>query len=111
LCETLTDAEAVFGDRPAAVARELTKRFETVERGNIRTLAERFAEQPPRGEITLLLGPAEDEAVDDLDARLSDALASQSVKDAAAVVALATGLPRKLVYARALELAKGGDTP
>jgi len=107
LCETLADAESVFGDRPAAVARELTKRFETVERGNIRTLAERFAAQPPRGEITLLLGPAEDEAVDDLDARLSDALASQSVKDAASVVALATGLPRKLVYARALELAKG----
>jgi 16S rRNA (cytidine1402-2'-O)-methyltransferase len=93
------------------VARELTKRFETVERGSIQALAERFAAQPPRGEITLLLGPAEDEAVDDLDARLSDALASQSVKDAAAVVALATGLPRKLVYARALELAKGGGTP
>jgi 16S rRNA (cytidine1402-2'-O)-methyltransferase len=111
LCETLADVQAVFGNRPAAVARELTKRFETVERGSVQALTERFAEQAPRGEITLLLGPAEDEEVDDLDARLSDALASQSVKDAAAVVALATGLPRKLVYARALELAKGDGAP
>ena len=42
-------------DRPAAVCRELTKRFEEVVGGSLRELAERFAE-PPKGEITLVLG-------------------------------------------------------
>ena len=42
--------------RPAAVCRELTKRFEEVVRGSVEALAARFAE-PPRGEITLVLGP------------------------------------------------------
>jgi 16S rRNA (cytidine1402-2'-O)-methyltransferase len=109
LLETLADLRDIFGDRPAAVARELTKRFETVERGTAGEIAERFAREPPRGEITLLLGPADDEDVEDLDGRLERALAGQSVKDAAAVVAAATGLPRKLVYARALELASRPD--
>jgi 16S rRNA (cytidine1402-2'-O)-methyltransferase len=114
LCDTLADLKDIFGDRPAAVARELTKRFETVERGSVGEIADRFARQEPRGEITLLLGPADDEDVEDLDARLTRALAGQSVKDAAALVAAATGLPRKLVYGRALELAsqgKQGDEP
>lgn len=110
LCEALSDLREVFGDRPAAVARELTKRFETVERGTVSELEARFAAREPRGEITLLLGPADDEDVEDLDGRLSRALAHGSVKDAAALVAQATGLPRKVVYARALELARG-DKP
>ena len=42
-------------ERPAAVCRELTKRFEEVVRGTLGELAERFAE-PPKGEITLVLG-------------------------------------------------------
>ena len=90
----------------AAVARELTKRFETLERGTLSALSSRFAEEAPRGEITLLVGPAEEDAVDDLDSRLRQALATYSVRDAAALVAQATGLPRKTVYARALELAQ-----
>jgi 16S rRNA (cytidine1402-2'-O)-methyltransferase len=105
LRETLTDLGEIFGNRQAAVARELTKRFETVERGTVTEIAAHYALEEPRGEITLLLGPADDEDVEDLDARLERALATESVKDAAALVALATGLPRKVVYARALELA------
>ena len=45
-------------ERPAAVCRELTKRFEEVARGTVAELAERFAEAP-KGEVTLVLGPAE----------------------------------------------------
>jgi 16S rRNA (cytidine1402-2'-O)-methyltransferase len=106
LRETLADLRAVFGNRQAAVARELTKRFETVERGLLDTLCGHYAREEPRGEITVLIGPAGDEDVEDLDSRLRDALASQSVKDAATIVAQVTGLPRKIVYARALELSK-----
>lgn len=104
LLETLADLQEVFGDRGGAVARELTKRFETVERGRISELTALFTNEAPRGEITLLIGPPEAEDPEDLDGRLRAALATQTVKDAAALVSAATGLPRKVVYARALQL-------
>lgn len=110
LAEALADMAAAFGPRPAAVARELTKRFEEVRRGTLDALAAHYAEQAARGEITVLVGPAAAEAADaeTLDARLRAALAGNSLKDAAALVAAATGLPRKVVYARALELGAEG---
>jgi 16S rRNA (cytidine1402-2'-O)-methyltransferase len=104
LLDTLADLLDVFGDRSAAVARELTKRFETVERGQVSSLARVFSQQPVRGEITILIGPPEVDDPEDLDGRLRTALATQTVKDAAALVSTATGLPRKLVYARALQI-------
>ncbi len=105
LAEMLADLREVFGDRPAAVARELTKRFEEVRRGGVGALAAFYAESAARGEITVVLGPAVAEADDeDLDGQLRRALAANSVKDAAALVATATGLPRRTVYARALVL-------
>lgn len=105
LAETLADLRAAFGDRPAAVARELTKRFEEVRRGTLEGLAAGQAADPARGEITLVLGPApEEQDAAGLDEQLLQALAQGSVKDAAALVAVATGLPRKMVYARALAL-------
>lgn len=108
LAEMLADLHASFGDRQAAVARELTKRFEEVRRGPVSALAAAYADTPPRGEITVLVGPPEQDDPEDLDGRLRAALATQSVRDAAATVAAATGLPRKTVYARALELAAEG---
>jgi 16S rRNA (cytidine1402-2'-O)-methyltransferase len=104
LLETLADLRDVFGDRAAAVARELTKRFETIERGKVSDLSAIFTRETPRGEITLLIGPPETDDPEDLDGRLRSALATQTVKDAAALVSTATGLPRKIVYARALEI-------
>jgi 16S rRNA (cytidine1402-2'-O)-methyltransferase len=110
LAEALEDLAAVLGDRPAAVARELTKRFETVRRGRLADLAAAYAaEDAPKGEIVLLVGPPQEGAqatsADDLDRRLLAALQSHSVKDAASVVAGETGRPRRQVYARAIELA------
>ena len=104
--ETLADLAAAFGDRPACVARELTKRYEEVRRGTLPDLAAAFAAAPPRGEVTLLVGPAPEEAPDaaGLEAALRAALASHSVKEAVALVSAATGLPRRAVYARALAL-------
>ncbi len=108
LAETLTDMVELFGDRPAAVARELTKRFEEVRRGSLAELATHYAGHPPRGEITLLLGPPSNErpSEDELDVRLRAALATHSLKQAVADVAAQTGLPRRQVYARALAIEK-----
>ena len=104
-------AEAFGGDRPAAVARELTKKFEEVRRGALADLAAHYATHEARGEITIVVGPAPDETAAEeatLDARLRAALGSGlSLRDAAATVATATGLPRKQVYARALDLLHG----
>jgi 16S rRNA (cytidine1402-2'-O)-methyltransferase len=108
LAETLADMAAAFGARPAAVARELTKRFEEVRRGPVSDLAGWYAANKVRGEVTVLLGPGGENADHErLDERLLAALARGSVKDAATLVAAATGLPRKVVYVRALELAAG----
>jgi 16S rRNA (cytidine1402-2'-O)-methyltransferase len=62
LADTLEDAATILGDRRAVVARELTKVYEEFARGTIRELAARFAANPARGEITLLIGPAPAEA-------------------------------------------------
>ena len=108
LPDTLTDIASILGSRPAAVARELTKKFETVRRGTTTSLAAQFAEEgPPKGEVVIMVAaPTEDSPITglDLDAKIDTALASMSVKDAAAVVAADTGLPRRDVYARALAL-------
>jgi 16S rRNA (cytidine1402-2'-O)-methyltransferase len=103
--EALADMAAAFGDRPAALTRELTKLYEEVRRGGLVELAGMYAQTEPRGEVTIVVGPADEapEAVD-LDALLTAALKTQSVREAAAGVAEATGLPRKVVYARALAL-------
>jgi len=104
--ETLADLAELFGARAGALAREMTKKFEEVWRGTLPDLAARCEAAAPRGEVTLLVGPpdAADTAVSaaDMDALLVEALRTQSVREAAAGVAAATGLPRKLVYARAL---------
>ena len=105
LADALADMAQSFGARPAAVARELTKRFEEIRRGGLAALAEHYAAAEARGEVTVVVGPAAEDDVEDLDGRLRTALAGHSVKDAAALVAAATGLPRKLVYARAMDLA------
>jgi 16S rRNA (cytidine1402-2'-O)-methyltransferase len=113
LSETLADMASVLGDRPAAIAREMTKRFEEVRRGNLAALAAHYQEAgPPKGEIVIVVGapqsaPTQDEAAAaaTLDDMLRDALAGASLRDAAASVAIASGLPRRTVYARALVLA------
>lgn len=99
--------EALGGDRKAVVARELTKMFETFRRGSLGELAAAFAgEPPPKGEITIMIGPPEtdgDEAID-IDTLLREKLANASLSAAVAEAVAETGLRRSAVYKRALAL-------
>ena len=108
LAEALADMVEILGPRPAAIARELTKRFEEIRRGTLAELAGHYAAaDAPLGEIVVVIGPPgaeSDGAAPDLDALLQQAMADMSLRDAAASVAEATGLPRRDIYARALAL-------
>jgi 16S rRNA (cytidine1402-2'-O)-methyltransferase len=102
---TLRELYDRFGDGPAAVLRELTKKFETVVNGSLSELIGRFEEEP-KGEcvIAFIPGQKEEAEAPDLDETLRDLLKTGSVKDAAAIAAERLNLPKKQVYRRALEL-------
>ena len=110
LAPSLADMARILGPRDAMIGREMTKMFEQTRRGTLDDLAARYqASGPPKGEVTIVVAPFKKEAVDDagLDRRLKAALKNATVRDAAAEVSAATGLARRKVYARALELQKG----
>jgi 16S rRNA (cytidine1402-2'-O)-methyltransferase len=103
LVRSLSVLGRVTPDRPAAVCRELTKRFEEVSRGTVAELASRFSESV-RGEVTLVLGAAE-AAGDDaaaLDAVGELVAAGVARRQAADVVARLTGVPRNRLYRSSL---------
>ena len=116
LQESLADmVQALGAARPAAVAREITKRFESVYRGTVATLAEQSLRDPDmsRGEIVIVVGGAteqvapEDAEVDQL---LRALLAELSVSQAAKVAARVSGRPRKQLYDRALALGSAPES-
>jgi 16S rRNA (cytidine1402-2'-O)-methyltransferase len=106
LADSLTTCADVLGERPAAVARELTKLHEEVRRDTLGALARHYAESgAPKGEIVVVIGPPlPEEQAFDVDAALESALKSMAVKEAATAVAAASGKPRREIYARALAL-------
>lgn len=107
LAAALADMADILGDRPAAVARELTKLHEELRRDLLSRLAIAYAE-PPKGEVVVVVGPpgaAPPATAESLDDQLTAALRRMSARDAAALVAAALGLPRRQVYSRALALA------
>ena len=96
-----------FGnERRAVICRELTKRYEEVVRGTIGDLVTWLDGRALRGEVVIVIDRAPDRLVDGagLVQALRDALAVQSLKDAVALVADQTGLPRRSVYQAALKL-------
>ncbi|HEY0044479.1 MAG TPA: 16S rRNA (cytidine(1402)-2'-O)-methyltransferase [Allosphingosinicella sp.] len=96
-----------LGDRQAAVAREISKKFEETVTGTLAELAERYADAPPKGEIVIVIGPPgepEPAAEADIDSALAEAMTRLSASRAAAEVAEKLGLPRRQVYERALAL-------
>ena len=108
LAACLGDMEAVLGNRPAAVARELTKKFEETVRGSLSELAERYSEDgAPQGEIVLFVSGASREnalSPDEVEERLKSLIASMPVKEAAASLAAETGLSKRDLYQRALAI-------
>jgi 16S rRNA (cytidine1402-2'-O)-methyltransferase len=105
LAETLSDMAEILGDRAAAVARELTKLFEETRRGNLRQLAAHYEKAgAPKGEITLVVQGAKDDAPDlaKLDGLLDKALEFMPVRTAAEFLASVLDLPRNPIYERAL---------
>jgi len=96
-----------LGDREAAVAREITKKFEECVTGSLTELAARYADAPPRGEIVIVVdqpGEAPPASAEDADTALAEALTRLPVSKAAGEVAKRFGLDRKALYARAMEL-------
>jgi 16S rRNA (cytidine1402-2'-O)-methyltransferase len=99
---TLRSLASVQPERPVAVCRELTKRFEEVVRGSAAELAERLRE-PPKGEITLVLGGVTAAPAPGDEARATDAVrelvaAGLPRRRAAAVVSGLTGVSRRRLY-------------
>lgn len=96
-----------LGDREAAVAREITKKFEECVTGSLTQLSARYADAPPKGEIVIVVAPpgeAPPASAEDADAALAEALTRLPASKAAGEVAKKLGLDRKALYARALEM-------
>jgi len=93
-------------ERPVALCRELTKRFEEVRRGTLASVLHDIDGTALKGEIVLVVGRGVPQAAsaEDLDAALRAALSRSRVKEASAEVAAALGLPKRDVYQRALAL-------
>ncbi len=107
LAACLAALAAGLGDREAAVTREISKRFEEAVTGTLTTLAERYADAPPKGEIVIVVAPPGDPAPaspDDADAALTEALTRLPASKAAGEVAKRLGVDRKALYARAMEM-------
>jgi len=107
LAASLADMAEILGGRDAAVTREMTKRHEEIRRGRLSELAEHYETMgPPRGEVVIVVGPPEmaPPAEADIDARLDEVLETHSLHDAVARLATETGLARRVLYDRALEL-------
>ncbi|WP_144353056.1 16S rRNA (cytidine(1402)-2'-O)-methyltransferase [Sporomusa termitida] len=111
---TLQELKSAMGNRQAAVARELTKKFEEFVRGDLDSIGRHFTENQPRGEFTILVAgcPAEDKPAGEA-AALTDADVIQAVaglmhrglhkKDAIREVASQKGLPKRVVYQAVLD--------
>lgn len=107
LAATLEALRDSLGDRDAAVVREISKKFEETATGTLGSLAERYRDVPPKGEIVIVVAPSGERAAaaeGEIDAALREAMARLSPSRAAAEVAEALGVPKRQAYERALAL-------
>lgn len=112
LADTLVAMADVYGDRPAAIGRELTKTFEEMRTGTLPALAAHYAEAPtPKGEVVICVGPPAEQAPAapaDIDRLLLSLAAEMPASKAAAEAARMTGGQKPALYRRLLELKEGG---
>ena len=118
VAETFSDLHDALGDREAALCRELTKKFETVVRGTLSSLAWTFQAEEPKGECVLLISCPRMEGTEEtsqkqeltLNALLSELLSGGlSTRDAAQEAAIRLNIKKKVAYQRALELQGGAS--
>ena len=112
LNDTLVIAKEVFGgDRQGVVCRELTKKFEDIQRGRLKELSEIYFDKNIKGEVVLLVAGAGHTDIDqsEIEQHVRDALKSMSVKESAETVAIAFNAPRRDIYQLALQIKSGGD--
>jgi 16S rRNA (cytidine1402-2'-O)-methyltransferase len=105
LGESLADMQEILGNRNACVARELTKLHEEIRRDDLASLAAGFAARsPPKGEITIVVGPplAPEPDYAKADSLLGAAMAHMPLSAAAELIADALDLPKRAIYERAL---------
>jgi 16S rRNA (cytidine1402-2'-O)-methyltransferase len=112
LQECLADAREILGDRPACLAREVTKLHEEFRRGKLSALASSLQERPARGEITLLIGPADPaesraqaDSAQSLSERVEELIRQAKLdrKEALKLAAKERGMTRRAAYDRMLE--------
>jgi len=111
LADTLAAMTEALGDRPAVVARELTKTFEEFRRATLAELAAAYAaEDTPKGEVVVCVGPPleNDATVDDIDALLLSLAAELGSSKAAGEAARMTGGRKADLYRRLMELKSDG---
>ena len=112
LNDTLVKATEVFGgNRQGVICRELTKKFEDIQRGSLKKLSEFYYDKNIKGEVVLLVAGAGNPDIhqSEIEQHVKDALKFMSVKDSAEAVALAFNLPRRDIYQLALQIKSGGD--
>ena len=112
LNDTLVIAKEVFGgNSQGVVCRELTKKFEDIQRGRLKELSEIYFDKNIKGEVVLLVAGAGNTDIDwsEIEQNVRDALKSMSVKDSAEAVAIAFNAPRRDIYQLALQIKSGGD--
>jgi 16S rRNA (cytidine1402-2'-O)-methyltransferase len=112
LDDTLVAMADVFGDRAAAIGRELTKTFEEMRTGSLAELAEHYSNaDTPKGEIVICVGPSTEEAEtpEDIDRLLLSLSAEMSASKAAGEAAKMTGGQKQTLYRRLLELKESAD--
>ncbi len=106
LKETVEALAEIFPDRTVAIARELTKLFETILRGTPASILEEIRKTAPVGEFVILIGPGEKKppANEDIENALRNAMQRVSLKEAVEEVANGLGVGRKIVYNLALQM-------
>jgi 16S rRNA (cytidine1402-2'-O)-methyltransferase len=107
LAASLTDMAEVLGDRPACVARELTKLYEEARRGSLLELSKHYQEVgAPKGEVSIVVAPPipKQSSIESADARLITLMKELSVKDAARAASVEFDLSKSDLYSRAVFL-------
>ena len=112
IAESIAEALEILGDRPACLAREVTKLHEEFRRGNLSALAASLEERPARGEITLLIGPADPaetgahlDSAQSLSERVEELIRQAKLdrKEALKLAAKERGLTRRAAYDQLLQ--------